>query len=116
VSARRPRAATAVVLSTAGSMEEAERIATALVEERLAACVNLVPAIRSIYRWQGGIERGDEVLMIVKTRRAGVARLVIRIRALHSYDLPEVIALPIVAGAAPYLDWLLDAATVVRRR
>ena len=98
-----------VVLSTAGSREEAERIATALVEERLAACVNLVAPLTSIYRWRGAVERAEEVLLVIKTRRRSVPALVRRIGALHSYDVPEVIALPIVAGARPYLAWLAGA-------
>jgi periplasmic divalent cation tolerance protein len=98
--------AAVVVLSTAGSQEEAERIATTLVEERLAACVNLVAPLTSIYRWQGAIERATEVLLVIKTRRALAARLMARLGALHSYDVPEAIVLPIIAGARPYLDWL----------
>ncbi len=97
----------AVVLSTAGSTEEAERIATALVAERLAACVNLVPGLTSIYRWQGAVERASEVLLIIKTRRSLTTRLIARLGALHSYDVPEAIVLPIDAGARPYLAWLL---------
>jgi periplasmic divalent cation tolerance protein len=100
-----------VVLSTAGSRGEAERIATALVEERLAACVNLVGPVTSIYRWQGALERGAEELLVIKTRRALAARLVERLRTLHSYDVPEAIVLPIVAGARPYLDWLAAETT-----
>jgi periplasmic divalent cation tolerance protein len=95
-----------VALSTAGSREEAERIATALVDERLAACVNLVAPLTSIYRWKGAVEHAEEVLLVIKTRRAVVSRLTARLAALHSYDVPELIVLPIVAGATPYLDWL----------
>ncbi len=96
-----------VVLSTAGSRAEAERIATTLVEERLAACVNLVAPLTSIYRWQGKVERASEVLLVIKSRRALTTRLIARLRALHSYDVPEAIVLPITAGARPYLSWLL---------
>jgi periplasmic divalent cation tolerance protein len=95
-----------VVLMTASDRDEAERIATALVEERLAACVNTLGPVRSTYRWKGAVERADEILLIAKTRRALVARLSARVRGLHSYDVPEVIALPITAGSAPYLTWL----------
>lgn len=97
----------AVVLSTAGSRDEAERIASALVEERLAACVNLVEPLTSIYRWQGKVERASEVLMVIKTRRTRVARLVARLGELHSYDVPEAIVLPVVAGASAYLRWVM---------
>ncbi len=96
-----------VVLSTAGSTDEAERIATALVGERLAACVNLVAPLTSIYRWQGAIERASEVLLVIKTRRALATRLTARLQELHSYDVPEAIVLPIAAGAPAYLAWLL---------
>ncbi len=96
-----------VVLSTAGGRDEGERIATALVEERLAACVNLVSDVTSVYRWQGKVERAGEVLMVIKTRRALAPRLIVRLGELHSYDVPEAIVLPIVSGARPYLAWLL---------
>ena len=99
-----------VVLVTAGSEEEAAQIAHALVAERLAACVNVVGPIRSIYRWEGAVEDAREWLMIAKARAADVAALETRIRALHSYDVPEVLALPVSGGAEGYLAWL-DAAT-----
>jgi periplasmic divalent cation tolerance protein len=102
------------VLSTAGSSEEAERIATALVGERLAACVNVVGPITSLYRWHGAIERGSEVLMVIKTRRTSTTKLIARLRALHSYDVPEAVVLPIVAGSRPYLGWLLQETAAVR--
>ena len=98
-----------VCLSTASSDEEAAKIAKALVEEELAACVNLVPAVRSIYRWQGKIEDGAEVLMVIKTRRALIDALTARIKALHSYTVPEVVALPILGGNPEYLAWLVDS-------
>lgn len=104
-----------VVLSTAGSSEEAERIAAALVDERLAACVNLVAPLTSIYRWQGKIERSSEVLLVIKTRQSLVTRLIARLTTLHSYDVPEAIALPITSGARDYLAWLM-AETAPRRR
>ncbi len=96
-----------VVLMTAGSAESAEKIARALVEERLAACVNVVPGIRSIYRWQGSVADDAEWLLVAKTARSCFAALEARVRALHSYEVPEVIAIEIVEGSAPYLDWLL---------
>jgi periplasmic divalent cation tolerance protein len=87
-------------------MAEAERLAEALVNERLAACVNILGTVRSVYRWQGAVERADEVAMIAKTREALFQRLAARVRALHSYDTPAIIAWPIVAGDAAYLDWI----------
>ena len=98
--------AAVVVLSTAGSQDEAERIATALVEERLAACVNLIAPLTSIYRWHGAVERASEVLLVIKTRRRLAPRLIRRLGALHSYDVPEAIVLPIETGARRYLAWL----------
>jgi len=95
-----------VALSTAPDADTAARIARALVEERLAACVNLVPAVRSIYRWRGRIEDAAEVLLVIKTRAERVEALAARLRALHPYELPELVALPVADGLAPYLDWV----------
>ena len=103
-----------VVLVTVGSAEEAERIGRTLVDEGLAACVNVAGPIRSIYRWQGAVEEAAEHLMVVKARAADVPALDARVRALHSYDVPEVVALPIVAGSAPYFAWLGDATARAR--
>jgi periplasmic divalent cation tolerance protein len=95
-----------VVLITAASDEQAVLIANALVGERLAACVNIVSPIRSIYRWNDAVQNDLEHLMIVKTNARLVARIELRLKDLHSYEVPEVIAIPITAGAKPYLDWL----------
>src|SRR5665213_196435 len=94
-----------VVLSTCGSAEEAERLARLLLEARLAACVSVIMQVRSFYRWQGKIEDADEWLLIVKTSRelfTDVSRL---IGASHSYELPEVLALPVADGSPAYLKW-----------
>jgi len=100
-----------VVLVTCGSAAEAKRIARALVEARLAACVNLLPgAVTSIYRWKGKVESARERLLLIKTSRNRLAKLQAAIRRLHSYDLPEIIALPIVAGSRAYLDWIEESA------
>ena len=96
----------AVVLSTCGSEEEAEAIASTLVEERLAACVNVVPGITSIYRWEGAVQRDEEWLLVAKTRVALVEALIARLRELHSYDIPEAIVLPIQGGNEAYLKWV----------
>jgi periplasmic divalent cation tolerance protein len=98
-----------VVLVTAGSSEEAECIARTLVEEGLVACVNLVPGIRSIYRWQGKVADDGEILLVAKTRRDSFAALERRVRELHSYYVPEVLALAVVDGSAGYLRWLAEA-------
>ena len=95
-----------VVFCTCASPEEAGKIARAIVEQRLAACVNILPGIRSIYRWRGAIEDSAEVLLVIKSRRDLFERLQHAIRAVHSYEVPEIIALPVVGGLAAYLDWL----------
>jgi len=97
-----------VVYVTVGSPEEGERLAHALVEERLAACVSRVAPVRSVYRWQGQIEQNDEELLIIKTKRALFERLKTRVQELHSYSVPEIIALPILEGSEPYLKWLKE--------
>jgi len=98
-----------VVLVNAGSEEQATTIARALVDERLVACVNIVSPIRSIYRWQGEVQTETEHMMVIKTRANLVAKVEARVRELHRYEVPEVIALPIVAGATPYLDWIFES-------
>jgi periplasmic divalent cation tolerance protein len=95
-----------VALMTAPDADSAQRIARALVEERLAACVSLVPLVRSIYRWEGRIEDQEEVLLVAKTRAECVARLGERLRELHPYELPELVALPTSGGLEDYLDWV----------
>jgi periplasmic divalent cation tolerance protein len=98
-----------VVLSTVGGAEEAERMARALVERGLAACVNLVPGVRSIYRWKGRVETEDEHLLVIKTRAERLPALKEALVALHPYEVPEALALPVEDGLAPYLAWLDDA-------
>jgi periplasmic divalent cation tolerance protein len=98
-----------IVLSTTGSREEGEKIAHALVERRLAACVNLVGPIASVYRWQERVERAEEFLLIIKTTAESFPDVRDAIQELHSYELPECIALPIEAGSAEYLDWISDS-------
>ena len=96
------------VLVTAPDAACAERIGRALVDERLAACANLLPGVRSIYRWEGAIEEADEVLLVLKTRAAQVDALAARVAALHPYDVPEVLALPVAGGSARYLSWVRE--------
>jgi periplasmic divalent cation tolerance protein len=93
-------------ISTAPDRATAERIARTLVDERLVACVNLLPGVTSVYRWQGEVETGEEVLMLAKTTGAGLAALTARIAALHPYDVPEVISLDITGGLPAYLEWI----------
>ena len=95
-----------VVLSTASSVAEAETIARRLVEERLAACVNVVTGVRSFYRWKGKIEDSSEWLLVIKSSRGRFEELRAALEKLHSYDVPEVIALPVVEGTKNYLNWM----------
>lgn len=97
-----------VVLVTAPDAETGARIARALLEEQLIACANLLPQVRSLYRWEGKVEDDPEVLLVLKTGRARLEALSERVRALHPYDVPEVIHLPVTAGHAPYLKWVLE--------
>jgi len=98
-----------VVLVTAPDMEQARRIATQLVSGRLAACVNLVPTIESIYTWNDQTEVSAETLLIIKTTEARYDELEARIKALHQYAIPEIVAFRIERGLAPYLNWLRDS-------
>jgi len=97
-----------VVFITASNEEEAAKIARGLIEARLAGCVNIVRNIRSIYSWQGKIEDEPEVLMIVKTQKKLFGALSAKVRELHSYTVPEIIALPIIEGSEDYLKWLRE--------
>jgi periplasmic divalent cation tolerance protein len=98
-----------VIFVTAGSEAEAETIAKALVEAQLAACVNILSPMRSIYRWQGQVADDREWLLVIKTRVERFAAVETTVKALHSYQVPEVIALPVVVGAEGYLQWLRDS-------
>jgi periplasmic divalent cation tolerance protein len=95
-----------VVLMTAGSREEAARLADLLVVARLAACVQIMPEMESVYHWQDKVERAAETLLIAKTTQANFDELERAVRALHSYETPEIVALPVTAASAPYLEWL----------
>jgi periplasmic divalent cation tolerance protein len=97
-----------LVLSAVSTREEAERIAQALVTERLAACVNVVPGVASVYRWKGAVQKDDELLLVIKTRAEAVETLRARLVALHSYELPEVVVIAIAGGHPPYLDWIAE--------
>jgi len=95
-----------VVLNTCASADEAERLARALVEKRLAACVNIISGVRSVYRWKDAIEQEEEILLVIKTGRALLDELRAEIERLHSYEVPEVIALPVIDGSERYLAWM----------
>jgi periplasmic divalent cation tolerance protein len=95
-----------LVLITTASREEAEKIGRKLVEQRLAACVNILPGIRSIFCWQDKLSGEDEILLLVKSRRPRFPELAKTVKDLHSYSVPEIIAVPILEGAADYLRWI----------
>lgn len=96
-----------VVLCTAPDAIAAEKVARALLEARVAACVNVVPGVRSLYWWKGAVQDDTELLLVIKTRARMLELLEETIRANHPYEVPEILALPVRAGAASYLDWLL---------
>ncbi len=102
-----------VVLSTASSAEEGITIGRRLVEEHLAACVNVLPGVRSIFFWEGRVQETDEAVLVIKTRRERYAALERRILALHSYSVPEVLALPVAAGSPAYTAWLRESVASV---
>jgi periplasmic divalent cation tolerance protein len=95
-----------IVLSTCADREQAERIAHHLVEQHLAACVNILPGVQSIYRWQGAVESAAEVLLLIKTSSARSQDVQSTIASLHSYEVPEFLILPVLAGSEAYLAWL----------
>lgn len=97
-----------IVLMTAASSEEAKRLADMLVEASLAACVQILPQMESVYRWKGKIERESEVLLIAKTLSDKFAELEQRVREMHSYETPEIVAIPASALSTPYREWLVD--------
>jgi periplasmic divalent cation tolerance protein len=111
-----PRKRLLFVYMTAGSAAAAERLAAALVEERLAACANVLPGIRSVYRWQGAIERADEAALIVKTRADRFEALRARVQALHEYEIPCIVAWPITRGHPPFLQWVAAESAPARGR
>ncbi|HEX8029945.1 MAG TPA: divalent-cation tolerance protein CutA [Vicinamibacterales bacterium] len=98
-----------VALTTLPADGDVETFARQLVEEKLAACVNILPTMRSVYRWKGGVESADERQLVIKTTAARLAALESRLRTLHPYDLPEFIVLPITQGSVSYLSWLSDS-------
>ncbi|MFW6457124.1 MAG: divalent-cation tolerance protein CutA [Planctomycetota bacterium] len=99
---------TCVVMITCGTEDEARRIGRQLVDERLVACASVQASVDSIYRWKGKVEEDVETGLILKTCRSHVERVVERVKELHSYELPEVVALPIVAGLGPYIQWIRE--------
>ena len=101
-----------LVITNAPGRDVAERIAQALVDKRLAACVNILGACTSVYRWQGEVEHADEIPMLIKTRSARYPEVEATIRQLHPYELPEVIAVPLARGLPDYLEWLAEQTAI----
>ena len=100
-----------VILSTASSPEEGDRLAHALVDERLAACVSQIPGVKSRYRWQGEVVEGQEVMLVIKSLASRSPEITRRLRELHSYEVPEILVVPAAAGLPAYLDWLRTETT-----
>ncbi len=98
-----------VVLVTAGSKEEARKIASGLLEEKLAACVNIIEGVESRFWWQGKIDSAKEALLVIKTKKELFNKLAKKVKSLHSYSVPEIISLPIIAGNKEYLNWINDS-------
>lgn len=95
-----------VIFITASGKKEARRIASAIIEKKCAACVNILDGVESVFRWQGRIDSGKEALLIVKSRRENLGKIIKLVKSLHSYEVPEIIALPLAGGYKPYLRWI----------
>lgn len=98
-----------IIFITTSNKKEAEKISRQLVKNRLAACVNILPGIKSLFWWQGKIDQGKEALLIVKSRKEKFTKIVKLVKASHSYAVPEIIAIPVVCGFKPYLNWINDS-------
>jgi len=97
-----------VIFVTAGHKKEAEKIASALIKEKLAACVNIIQGVHSLFWWRGKVDKAREILLIIKTRKTLLPQVIKKVKSLHSYSVPEIIALPIIAGNKEYLKWLSE--------
>ena len=98
-----------IIFITASSKLEAAKIAEKLVKQKLAACVNIVGRIESLFWWKGKVDRAAETLLIVKSRKEKLAKIIKAVKLAHSYEVPEIIALPIISGYAPYLEWINES-------
>jgi periplasmic divalent cation tolerance protein len=98
-----------VILVTAGSAKEAQRIAANLIKNKLAACVNIISGMQSVFWWEGKADKAKESLLVIKSKRSLLPKIIKAVRAVHSYEVPEIIALPIVGGERKYLRWIDDS-------
>jgi periplasmic divalent cation tolerance protein len=98
-----------VLFVTAASSQEAENIAQSIIKEKLAACVNIINGVKSLFWWEGKIDAAEELLLVIKTRRSCIPELIPLIKSQHSYTVPEIIALPILAGNSDYLEWIYES-------
>lgn len=98
-----------VIFVTTANKKEADRIARALIKEKLAACINIIGDVNSLFWWQGKLDSAREILLIIKTRKTLINKLIKKVKSLHSYEVPEIIALPIIAGNRRYLDWINES-------
>ncbi len=100
------KASYVIILVTASSKKEAQKIASCLIEQKLAACVNIIDKVDSLFFWEGKIDRAKEYLLVIKSKKEKLPKIIKLVKSLHSYQVPEIIALPIIAGSKPYLRWL----------
>ena len=100
-----------IIYSTIGNLEEARKIARVLVKDKIVSCVNIIPKIESIYRWKGNIEEDNECVIIAKTIEKNINKAINKIKELHSYEIPDIVAIPITHGLKDYLDWIEDETT-----
>lgn len=98
-----------VIFITASNKKEAKQIAKQLIKRKLAACVNITDRIESLFHWQGKIDQAKEILLIIKSRKEKLAKIIKTVKSLHSYEVPEIIALPVIGGYKPYLNWINDS-------
>ena len=102
-----------VILVTCANKNQAKKIAAGLINAKLAACVNIIPGVESLFWWENKMDHADEVLLIVKSKKTKLARIIKKVRSLHSYSTPEIIALPIIAGDKDYLKWINESLTLL---
>jgi len=98
-----------VIFVTAANKEEAQKIAASLIERKLAACVNIIDKIESVFWWEGKVESAREMMLVIKSKKTNLDKIIKQVKAMHSYSVPEIIAIPIAGGYKPYLKWINDS-------